>query len=283
MSELLQLKNLGHSQYRNNQLHEARETYLKANAMQPNDLDVLIALGIISAKLEDTANTQPWLEQADALARSSNRSLPAIAYFYLGGIYRQQNEFDRAIEYFNAAISAHPDFPMAHLLLAGLYMAEKQLENAERHYQQVLRLQPDNVDAFANVAQVYEMLNQSDKAREAITKALALSADHAGALLALAKLEKREKNYAESARVLNRLIQLDQARNITAMATIELAQVLDKQKAFDAAFEAATSGKKMWGAAIGVIPFDRQHYQKRMHANKTVFNALAATQPVPER
>ena len=79
-----------------------------------------------------------------------------------------------------------------------LGLAEHEAGNfnkAIEYYTKVIELNPENADAYANLAQVYELLNQTENARTTIKKALEIKNNHIGALLALAKLEKREKNY----------------------------------------------------------------------------------------
>lgn len=282
MSQFQQIKFEAKALFDSGDFVQACELFKQAHEIDKKDIDVLVSTGLCFANLQDFENTRYWLEIAEKNADKRNSRFPAIAYFHLAKIYHQDNMQDKAIEYYQAAIACHPDFPVAHLSLANLHMARNELEDAEYHYQYAIKLQPENVNAYANLAQVYELSNQVENARLAISKTFEFNSEHTGALLALAKVEKREKNYDEAEKSLNAIIELTDELSIKAMAYIELGHVLDKKKNFNAAFIAATQGKELWSETVQSMPFDKGSYQKKIIANKSYFTADNSNSVVKE-
>ena len=271
MKSLQQIKLEAKSLHDSGDFTQACERFEQALEHNKNDIDALIGLGLSYVKLQDLKAAKSWLQAANEEAEKKAIQLPPQCYFCLANIHQQDNDYDKAIEFGQATISIRPNFPQAHLLLASLHMSKKELGDAEYHYNYAIKLQPDNADAYANLAQVYELANQIDNARSAVNKALELKDDHLGALLALAKIEKREKNNEDAERVFRKIITLTSNQTIQAMAYIDLAHVLDKQKKFDDAFDSSTQGQELWAQAIQPLPFDTDIYKQKIIKNISFF------------
>src|SRR4030042_3883 len=72
----------------------------------------------------------------------ASKKLP-VAYFYMGNIYFQKNEFDEAESCYKKAINKDSENADAHNNLAWLYFIErKNLDEAERLFLEGLRLNP---------------------------------------------------------------------------------------------------------------------------------------------
>jgi len=108
---------------------EARQTYEKALAMDPDNVPAHIGVCRIALRSGEFSRTAHLA--LDALQRTYQDPLP---HYLLGRALAGMREYQRAAEAFRAAISLNPNFPQAHARLAMLL--EKQLgdrESAREH------------------------------------------------------------------------------------------------------------------------------------------------------
>jgi len=94
---------------------EARETYEKALAMDPDSVPAHIGLCRIALRKGEFSGAANLA--LDALQRTYHDPLP---HFLLGRALAGMEEYQRAAEAFRAAISLNPNFPQAHARLATL-------------------------------------------------------------------------------------------------------------------------------------------------------------------
>ena len=77
----------------------------------------------------------------------------AAANVELGLAYMQENENDVALQKFEKALKADPDYVPAHIATGLLYQRLGNLDQAEKYYKQALRLEPDNPRALNSYGQ----------------------------------------------------------------------------------------------------------------------------------
>ena len=77
----------------------------------------------------------------------------AAANVELGLAYMQENENDVALQKFEKALKADPDYVPAHIATGLLYQRLGKLDQAEKYYKQALRLEPDNPRALNSYGQ----------------------------------------------------------------------------------------------------------------------------------
>jgi len=140
----------------------------------------------------------------------------ASAYYHIGWIYNDQDQFAQAIEplsqaarlradyaephqelgyayyklgrsqeaipEYQKAISLKPDYGLAYLGLGDVYFYQtKQYSPAMNAYREGVRFKTDNATAFYNLAWCYNELNMHTDAAQAARQAIALKADYAEA------------------------------------------------------------------------------------------------------
>ena len=77
----------------------------------------------------------------------------AAANVELGLAYMQENENDVALQKFEKALKADPDYVPAHIATGLLYQRLGKFDQAEKYYKQALRLEPDNPRALNSYGQ----------------------------------------------------------------------------------------------------------------------------------
>ena len=266
MNLLDDLKKKAFALLKENRLVEAKTAYYEAYQEAPEDVEILVCLGIACAREADFQNAEKWLEKAVAISPDN----PDI-HVRMGNIMRLQGKYSQAKTHYQVAISEQPHSFEAHFYLASIYMYERQLEDAEYHFLYASQLRPSHPDCHANLGLIYELSHKLDDARRAANTALGQKQEHVGALLVLGKLEKREGKFVQAEKLFRKILALTTDESIIATTEVELGHVLDKQGEYDRAFEAFSSGKSAWARIAENTSFDRQEYQKRIECNKKWF------------
>lgn len=119
------LSNLANFYLEQDKLEEAETVLLFTRGMNPNDVGALVNLGVLSAL---------------------------------------EGRVDKAIEYYNEALSRQPLFVPAHKGLAALYLKKKDKENALRRLESILELTPTDRDAHKMLGTILVSENKFEEA-----------------------------------------------------------------------------------------------------------------------
>jgi tetratricopeptide (TPR) repeat protein len=187
------LDKLGH-------LHKALVTYEKAYALDPNDQDLVLNLGLTAW---NTGNTSA----AERLFRMYMEARPDApeGYNNLASVLRDKGDTDQAIEVIRGAIYRIPDQPMLWNTLATVLNEDGKVEEGLVFYQEALRLDPNFARVWHNLGYSYVHLGRCEDSLAAYNSALALSTNHheriealhsrSICLMAMGKLEEGFREY----------------------------------------------------------------------------------------
>jgi tetratricopeptide (TPR) repeat protein len=187
------LDKLGH-------LHKALVTYERAFALDPDDSDLLLNLGLTAWNLD-------LLEGAERMFRLFIEKRPEhpAGYNNLGSIQRDKGDLGLAIETLRNAIHRMPDSAMLWNSLATVLAEEGRAEEGLVFYQEALRLDPKFARVWHNLGYSYMHLGRLDEALEAYDAALAIApSEHekiesrhsrSVCLIGLGRLEEGFKEY----------------------------------------------------------------------------------------
>ncbi|WP_096460601.1 tetratricopeptide repeat-containing sulfotransferase family protein [Sulfurifustis variabilis] len=265
MGDLDRLKQKARDLLTSNRLADARSVCLEAISRAPCDSGILHILGLACARQGDLQSAEHWIEKAIA-ADPLNPQL----HLLMGNILLQKRPTEAKRHYYTA-LAEQPQLAAAHYFLAGILATEGHLNDAEHHYKSCIAIQPDHADCLSNLGMLYEMRHKLPEARNAASAALSFNANHAGALLLLAKLEKRARNFHKAEDLLRKLLVPTAHPSLVATAAIELGHVLDRQSRYPEAFDAFSAGKDAWSRLASSMPLDRDLYKKRITSNAEFF------------
>jgi len=187
------LNKLGH-------LHKALVTYEKAYALDPDDTDLLLNLGLTAWNLD-------MLDGAERMFRIYIEKKPdhPAGYNNLGSVLRDRGNLSEAIETLRGAIYRMPDQPMLWNTLATALAEEGRAEESLVFYQEALRLDPKFARVWHNLGYAFAHLGRLVEALEAYDNALALAPDahekletkhsRSVCLIGLGRLEEGFKEY----------------------------------------------------------------------------------------
>jgi Tfp pilus assembly protein PilF len=157
------LDKLGH-------LHKALVTYERAFALDPEDSDLLLNLGLTAWNL----NLLDGAERMFRLFIEKRPDHPA-GYNNLGSVQRDKRDLASAIETLRNAIYLMPDQAMLWNSLATVLAEEGRAEESLIFYQEALRLDPKFARVFHNLGYAYCHLGRLDDAVSSYDSALALA------------------------------------------------------------------------------------------------------------
>jgi len=151
------------------ELTAAREALLRAAALKPDDSDVRLELGIVSARQGDWETARREME----LAQRSDSGDPRIP-LYLGEVLWKLNRHGDAVAALREAIRLapgdwQPRFRLAHILAQAGNFTE-----AAPEYQEALRLNPTNVKTKIGLAKVLLNLRREPEGLKQLNEALQL-------------------------------------------------------------------------------------------------------------
>ena len=113
-----------------------------------------------------------WQDVADKAPNSS------FAYFALGVAYERKENFPKAKESYEKAISMKPDDVKAHSNLAVVLYKMGDDPSALKHWKRAIALEPSNPVLYKNLGYFYYEKNDCVKALEYYHKAVELKVDH---------------------------------------------------------------------------------------------------------
>jgi tetratricopeptide (TPR) repeat protein len=192
----------------------AREAELRAEHLQPDEVAVVPAAGVLDAARE-------------ALIRAT-RLAPELwrAHYYLGRIYRDLDEARRSAEQLSQAIALHPGYRPAYLALIDLYRRWGYVDQAVAVATLGTRNVPsDTAELWFELAMAHDAKHADDQALAALGQALANRPDDASSLIQRGQIYLRKGEHASARRDLERVASSSDPR--TAVAKRVATQLLE--------------------------------------------------------
>lgn len=109
-----------------------------------------------------------------ALAQAVPEVLKVGAYINLGSVYQAQTNYPEAVQQFERAILAAPQFAMAHFNLGTAQRAQGQLAAAITAYRQAIALEPSYAEAYQNLGVALFKMGKVPDSLQAFHQAIAL-------------------------------------------------------------------------------------------------------------
>lgn len=141
------------------------------------------------------------------------------AYFYLGYVYGELQNWEGAEDAYRKAIRAEKNFKAAYLNLARLYSARALSEQAERDeylrkaiatFENLARIESHNSETYNYIGYLYSELGEAEGAIHAFERALKADPENALAVVNLATAYLEAQRYAEARQLLRQLVERDE-------------------------------------------------------------------------
>ena len=152
------------------------------------DLKMGLSHIIAQDKKSYVSRVNSYIKQAQEYKRQGNESMELnslldgsqsrngyLAYYYLGNYYRDHLEFDKAIDAYNSAVSAKPDFAQCYLASAITLFDAGKYTSVINPIDKYLTFQPDDDLAYAMKSRVEFQLGMLEQAKADNDKAIELN------------------------------------------------------------------------------------------------------------
>ena len=127
---------------------------------------------------------------------TANNASAAYNSMSLGKLYEQTEQYDKAIEVYNAGLERKQNQLMLNNNLGGAYMYKGMFTEAEIALKKEIALSPDNCCAYYNIGLIRKFTNHADSSVFYWKKALEVNKDFASAYQELAVYYKNKKDTA---------------------------------------------------------------------------------------
>lgn len=169
------------------ELDGAVSEWREALRVAPENVPILLNLGIILVKLSRAAEAEEILQKAVGLDPQR-----ASAHLHLGRAYLRQGKTQLAEAELSTAQQLDPIDDAIDVAFAVLAMRQSRWQAAEAHLKRALTFRHNNPTTHAALGDVYRAMGEWSKAEQAYRTALSFNALHRGAKRGLGAL-KREK------------------------------------------------------------------------------------------
>ncbi len=165
----------------------AQECYKQILDQEPENLEAIYGLGIISQYEEKFEDAKSYFESALSLHGENG----AILNSY-GVVTANLGDNESARESFEKAVQIDPTFLDAQKNLAEICITTNEYEKGIAAYQEILKQHGDDIESLLNVARLYFEIGDVDSTRFILEKVLEIDSENEFAKVALAKLAEEE-------------------------------------------------------------------------------------------
>jgi Tfp pilus assembly protein PilF len=199
-------KDMGIALLQDSDLQGALKELLEAAEMDPTDAEIQNHIGYIYRELEEFGKAIIRFKRALEL-----RPDFAEAQNNLGTVYIRLEEWDKALELFQKAAenTSYRTRQIAYTNLGYIYHREGEYGKAIENYEMALRLAPRHCPAYDNLGLAYEMIEEYDLAIDSYKKSIECSPDIALSHLRLARLYEKLGRHEEATKEIFETIRTD--------------------------------------------------------------------------
>ncbi len=149
--------------------NRAIDVYKKALDLEPENVDVLIKLGLSYRHLEAYDTAIDFYDQALNIEPDNK-----IVLNNIGWAKQLQDKMDEAIDMYKKSLEIDPNYDIPLVNLTNIYFDNKEYDIAIEVFQKALNIDPLNTANWIDLGRAYRFLEEYDKAVIAYEKALKL-------------------------------------------------------------------------------------------------------------
>ncbi|HTM64644.1 MAG TPA: tetratricopeptide repeat protein [Gammaproteobacteria bacterium] len=157
-------------------LAEARFGYLSLLEKNPDDLEVLHLMGLLSAEEGKLDEACKYLEKALIIAPQHT-----VIRLHFANILKAAGRLDDAVNELQKIIAEDPVCAPAYNNLGAIYFTRKDYDNAIQAYHAALDIRPDYIDAYYNLGLAAAKAGRDDEAFTAYHALIQIETNHGGA------------------------------------------------------------------------------------------------------
>jgi tetratricopeptide (TPR) repeat protein len=220
-------------------LKSAIDSFSRAIELDKELASAYIFLGKTYYILQDYIQSKRHYQQALQISKSE-----AEAYYGLGCIEHEHGNSEESIAHLKQALNYQPNSVDTLRMLGSLYKKEGIIEESKMYYKKALKINPNSTQASAGLALIYEFEGDIDKANRIIQPLIKRYRHNAALAVAYAKICTHTGNCEDAVIYIKKTLTSSTIINDRIRKNLHFtaADVLDKQKQYDSAFEHYKTG-----------------------------------------
>ena len=183
---------------------KALSLLLQARKTSPKDADVQFDLGMVALRMSLFPDAMQAFQEALELRKDD-----ANALYGLGRAQMALTKYEDARVTFERYSDLHPADASGHYALGMTLEALQRAAEARSEFEKSIELQPAQTESYFQIGRMELEAGGLAGAERQFTRVLKRDPHHAGALAAMGRLRFQQKNYAESADLLQKAIAAD--------------------------------------------------------------------------
>ena len=238
---------LARTQVRVGALAEARENFHIAIEMKPQEERYKTSYDAATAQFLKDGN-QLMQRRNNTAAMEKFRQAAELnpddylVQYFLAVVYREENDFDKALEAVNRSIEINSEYSKSQLVKGKIYLKLKNYEEAQAAFEKAIQLDETYIDAWNNLGNLFYSIKKYDEAIPAFKKVIDLKPDYGAAYANLGAIEIELKNYADAIKYLKKAVEM---KDNSYTSWLRLAQAYNHQGKCPEAKEAAEETLKI--------------------------------------
>jgi tetratricopeptide (TPR) repeat protein len=168
---------LGRVKYSQDEFAGAIEAFERCLKLEPRNVFAEYNVGLSFEGLRQKDEAIQAYQNAIAWQANSNAEAPE-PFLYLGKLYLEDNQPEKAVPYLVQAVAAFPGVSLAHEELGKAYSNLNQLPQAQQELEKAVSLSPNLARLHIMLGQVYRSQRMMDKAKAEFQKAEELNGTH---------------------------------------------------------------------------------------------------------
>ncbi|WP_103679744.1 tetratricopeptide repeat protein [Alkalispirochaeta sphaeroplastigenens] len=200
----------------------SRELYLRVLELEPDNSYALIGLGHLHYDFSDYEKALGFWER---MYQKSGDAVDIRVLTSLGNCHRKMKTFESGVLYFEKALDREPHNFFALYGLADCFRGMHRHDKSLIYWKRILEMDPENKVILTRVGDAYRTQDDLDQAEQFYRQALNVQYD-SYAVLGLAIIHRKRKEYAEAIRGLEQLLESEPEGH---RAVLELAACYEEQ------------------------------------------------------
>ncbi|MDR3689496.1 MAG: sulfotransferase [Fimbriimonas sp.] len=189
--------------HREGRLEEAARIAHGLLLEDPDDVEIMLLLGVLTAKMDRPAIAVPLLQQVTERDPAS-----ANAFHWLSVVFRRHRQFALALEAAQKAADIAGEEARSWHQVGICHMGLEDWKAAEPHLQRAVRMCPDNETFLFNLGVVLEELGRPLDAAQVLRRTIEVNPGNVNALNRLGQLLARIGEYEDAQRYARRVLKI---------------------------------------------------------------------------
>jgi protein O-GlcNAc transferase len=157
-------------QYQKGELQNSERLFKNILAIQPNDINALNFLGVISFQCQNYDSAIEYIQKVTEIA--PNDPLNFFAYNIMGESFLKKGQLDDAINNYQKALELNPSSAEVYHSLGNAFRDKQNYTKALACYQKVTEIDPNNSLVYNNLAVVLKDIGRVNEAEKCLRHAI---------------------------------------------------------------------------------------------------------------